>query len=130
VEGGGEGGAPSTGVRVSWDLPVDGGEEESTPPTGAAVAGRSGGGSSGSVRRRRSSTSGWGSGTGTGLGVEEREGERSTTLPPFRRSGRRRRLELRLIGILEDLSVRSVRLERLVMAENSDASSSDVKSSS
>lgn len=101
------------------------------PPTGVTESGRSNNPpSSGSVSRSRSSSClGWGSGTGAGAGLGGTVGLRSLppTEPAFSRSGRRRRLELRLIGILDE---RSVRRERLVMAENSDWSSSEVKSSS
>ena len=53
-------------------------------------------------------------------------------MPRATRSGLRRRLELRLIGIfdVEDLSDLFVRRDMFVIAENSDCSSSEVKSSS
>ena len=53
-------------------------------------------------------------------------------VPSATRSGLRRRLELRLIGIfdVEDLSDLLVRRDMFVIAENSDCSSSEVKSSS
>ena len=108
---------------------------------------------SGSVSRRRSSpSSGFGSGTGAGgelgggrVGEESfgeelpfgekcfgeelpfGEGVGGPEVPSATRSGRRRRLELRLIGIFEDLSVLR---DTFVIAEKSDCSSSEVKSSS
>ena len=80
------------------------------------------------MRTRRSSpTSGSGTGAGAGgVGVAALL-PLPTLLPAFSRSGRLRREELRLMGILEDLSVLR---ETLVIAENSEWSSSEVKSSS
>ena len=88
--------------------------------------------------RRSSPSSGFGSGTGAGGQLEGEEGNFGEQLPfgdgvggaevpNATRSGRRRRLELRLIGIFEDLSVRR---DTFVIAEKSDCSSSEVKSSS
>ena len=91
--------------------------------------------------RRSSPSSGFGSGTGAGGELGGKDGEAGASfgelvfgdgvggpeVPIAIRSGRRRRLELRLIGIFEDLSVRR---DTFVIAEKSDCSSSEVKSSS
>ena len=93
--------------------------------------------------RRSSPSSGFGSGTGAGGELGGRVGEAAGAsfgeelpfgdgvggpeVPSATRSGRRRRLELRLIGIFEDLSVRR---DTFVIAEKSECSSSEVKSSS
>merc|ERR1719341_3133059 len=90
------------------------GVEWRPPPTSAASWPLS----SGSVSRRRSSpSSGFGSGTGAGGELGGKDGEAGASfgelvfgdgvggpeVPIAIRSGRRRRLELRLIGIFEDL---------------------------
>ena len=92
--------------------------------------------------RRSSPSSGLGSGTGAGGELGGKVGEAGVSfgeelpfgdgvggpeLPKVIRSGRRRRLELRLIGIFEDLSVLR---DTFVIAEKSECSSSEVKSSS